>query len=632
MAQGLPREREIDGLRSLAIVPVLLYHTGWSWMPGGFVGVDIFFVISGYLITRLLVDEIEAGDFSVWEFYERRARRIMPALLLVVACTAILAGLIMVPPDLSRFAQSLIWTILFASNIFFSFNTGYFAAPADSYPLLHTWSLAVEEQFYLLFPLLLWGLGRLITLRWAAWIVAVLALLSLALCIVASPVQPTLSFYLPLTRSWELWLGSLLAFGAVPNFRMRWLREILSVISLGLIGWTVFLLPPGVPFPGWIALLPTLGAVGLIRWSPGTWVGRALASPPLVAIGLISYSLYLWHWPLLALGTYWAMRPLSVGEGSALVAAAVPLSILSWWAIERPFRNRQFLSRTTVLATTTFAIGLVAFVSTVTMLSGGLPQRLPAEAARLAAFADDISPRRDECHELNHPIDPAQACVLGANVPPSMAVWADSHGVELSYALGEQLAKSGQSVVEFTSSACSPGLHYSPPYRANCAQHNADVFTYLLSHSAIKTIVLASLIQNDDPVELTQILPGLDEAVSALRQAGRTVVLLYPVPTVDGIVPVKLARQQWRDGHIDPVSYPLTTYQQRLPATLAALDNMVEAHKLIAVHPTDLYCPDGTCLTYRDGIVLYFDFHHPTLSAARLLAADVLAAIGKPAG
>lgn len=632
MAQGLPREREIDGLRSLAIVPVLLYHTGWSWMPGGFVGVDIFFVISGYLITRLLVDDIEAGEFSLWAFYERRARRIMPALLLVLAITAIVAATIMVPPDLSRFAQSLIWTILFASNIFFSFNTGYFAAPADSYPLLHTWSLAVEEQFYLFFPLLLWGLSRLITLRWAAVIIAVLTLLSLALSIIASPVQPTLSFYLPLTRSWELWLGSLLAFGAVPNFRWRWLREILSVLALLLIAWTIFLLPGGIPFPGWIALVPTLGTVGLIRWSPGTWVGRALASPPLVGIGLISYSLYLWHWPLLALGTYWAMRPLTVWEGTVLVALAVPLSIFSWWAIERPFRNRQFLSRVTVLATTVLAIFIVLVVSGTTILTGGLPQRLPPEAARLAAFANDISPKRDACHELNRPIDPAEACVLGADVPPSMAVWADSHGVELSYALGEQLAKSGQSVIEFTSSACSPSLHYSPPYRLNCAQHNADVFTYLLAHSAIKTIVIASLVQQDDPVELTQILPGLDEAVSALRQAGRTVVLLYPVPTVDGIVPVKLARQQWREGKIDPESYPLTTYQQRLPGTLAALDNMVAARKLVAVRPTGLYCPNGTCLTYRDGIVLYFDFHHPTLSAARLLAVDVLAAIPKTGG
>jgi len=248
---SLPREREIDGLRSIAIVPVLLYHTGWSWMPGGFVGVDIFFVISGYLITRLLVGDIRAERFSLWSFYERRARRIMPALLLVIACTTMAAMLIMVPPDLSLYARSLVWTILFASNIYFSFNTGYFAAPAESYPLLHTWSLALEEQFYLLFPLLLWGLARLITLRWTMWIVAVLALLSLALSIVASPPQPTLSFYLPLTRSWELWLGSLLAFGAVPNLRFRWLREILAAGSLALIGWTIFALPPGAPFPGW---------------------------------------------------------------------------------------------------------------------------------------------------------------------------------------------------------------------------------------------------------------------------------------------------------------------------------------------------------------------------------------------
>jgi len=313
---SLPREREIDGLRSIAIVPVLLYHTGWSWMPGGFVGVDIFFVISGYLITRLLLTEIAAGRFSLWGFYERRARRIMPALLLVILCTAVVAGLIMVPPDLNLFARSLIWTILFASNIYFSFNTGYFDAPAESYPLLHTWSLALEEQFYLFFPLLLWGLARLITLRWTIWIVAMLAFLSLALSVVASPVQPTLSFYLPLTRSWELWLGSLLAFGVVPDFRLRPLREILAIISLGLIGWTIFTLPSGTPFPGWIALLPTLGAVGLIRFSPGTLVGRLLSTPLLVGIGLISYSLYLWHWTLLALGV---QPPGSAGEAVRVV-------------------------------------------------------------------------------------------------------------------------------------------------------------------------------------------------------------------------------------------------------------------------------------------------------------------------
>jgi len=628
---SLPREREIDGLRSIAIVPVLLYHTGWSWMPGGFVGVDIFFVISGDLITRLLVGDIRAERFSLWSFYERRARRIMPALLLVIACTTMAAMLIMVPPDLSLYARSLVWTILFASNIYFSFNTGYFAAPAESYPLLHTWSLALEEQFYLLFPLLLWGLARLITLRWTMWIVAVLALLSLALSIVASPPQPTLSFYLPLTRSWELWLGSLLAFGAVPKLRFRWLREILAAGSLALIGWTIFALPPGAPFPGWIALLPTLGAVGLIRFSPGTWIGRGLSSPPLVGIGLISYSLYLWHWPLLALGAYWAMRPLTAWEGSALVALAIPLSIFSWWAVERPFRNRRFLSRSVILGLTIAAMFVVTLGATGIMLSGGLPQRLPAEAARIAAFANDISPRRDDCHELNRPIPPDQACVLGApGVAPSMAVWADSHGVELSYALGEMLAKSGQSVVEFTSSACSPSLHYSPPYRQNCAQHNQDVFTYLLSHSAIKTVVVAALVQNDDPIELTQILPGLDQAMSALRQAGRTVVILYPVPSVSGIVPARLAREFWRDGRFDAASYPLATYQERLKGTLAALDAMVASRRLVAVRPTDLYCPDNACVTYRDGIVLYFDFHHPTLSAARLLAGMILDALAAP--
>jgi hypothetical protein len=350
-----------------------------------------------------------------------------------------------------------------------------------------------------------------------------------------------------------------------------------------------------------------------------------------VGIGLISYSLYLWHWPLLALGAYWAMRPLTAWEGTALVALAVPLSVFSWWAIERPFRNRAFLSQPVILGLTIASMLVVTLGAAGVIISGGLPQRLPPEAARLAAFADDVSPRRDDCHELNRPIPPDQACVLGApGVAPTMAVWADSHGVELSYALGEALANTEESVVELTSSACSPGLHYSPPYRANCAQHNQDVFTYLLSHSALKTVVIASLVQNDDPIELTQILPGLDEAVSALRQAGRTVVILYPVPTVSGTVPVRLAREQWRDGRVDAMSYPLASYEQRLQGTLAVLDTMVAARRLLAVRPTDLYCPNGTCLTYRDGMVLYFDFHHPTLSAARKLAGMILDAIAAP--
>jgi len=627
VTEGLPREREIDGLRSLAIIPVLLYHSGWGGMPGGFVGVDIFFVISGYLITRLLAAEMAGGRFSLWRFYERRARRIGPALLVVIVATAIAALLLMVPQDLERFGDSLRWTALFASNIFFAVNTGYFAAPAESYPLLHTWSLAVEEQFYLFFPLLLLALVRWLP-RGTVAVIAVLAALSLALSVLASPVQPSYAFYLPLTRAWELWLGALLALGVAPDLP-RWAREVLAIVAVTAIGWTVFALPAGMPFPGWIALLPTLGTALLIRYAPGTAVGAVLRTPPLVGVGLVSYSLYLWHWPLLSLASYWLLRPLTTSEGMVLVWLSVPLAVLSWKYVEQPFRSRTFLTRRIILAGAAAVTVSLVIAGQVLLMSGGLPGRLPTEAARLAAFADDISPRRDDCHELNAPIPPDQACVLGAKAAPTMAVWADSHGVELAYALGEIEGAGGGSVAEFTSSACSPGLGYNPPGRPNCAAHNQAVLAHLLAHPEIRTIVLAALVIADDAAELNDVLPGLADAVAQLRAAGRTVVLLYPVPTVDGIVPTRLARLDWRDGTFDPVSYPLATYEQRLKGTLAGLDAIVAHTGAIVVRPTDLYCPNGTCLTYRDGIVLYFDFHHPTLSAARLLAQQVVAAAGR---
>lgn len=622
---SLPKEREIDGLRSVAVIPVLLYHSGLSGIPGGFVGVDIFFVISGYLITRLLAAEMAAGSFSLWQFYERRARRIAPALLVVTTATVLGALAIMVPQDLLRFGNSLVWAALFASNIFFAINTGYFSAPAESYPLLHTWSLAVEEQFYLLFPLLLWGLVSWMR-RATIPVLAVLAAASLALCIIASPVQPTLSFYLPLTRSWELWLGALLALAQLPNLS-RWLREIIAVAALAMIGWTVFALPPGTPFPGWIALLPTIGAALLIRYASGTLVGAALASAPLVAIGLISYSLYLWHWPLLSLASYWLMRPLTQVEGLGLIALAVPLSALTWFLVEQPFRNRQFLSRRTVLAATALSIALLAGTGQVLVAGDGLPQRLPAEAARLSAFADDYSPRRNDCHELRVRIDPDKACVLGGGVNPTMAVWGDSHGVELAYALGEIEGTAGRSVVQFTSSSCPPGLGYSPSFRSNCAAHNQLVLDHILAHPEIGTVVLTALTPSDDTADMDKTLHALDAGIAELRAAGRTVVLVYPVPMVSGSVPTRLARLYWRDGAFDAVAYPLASYQARLQRTLSTLDTIVAKSGAIAIRPAEYYCPDRDCLTYRDGEVLYFDFHHPTLSAARRLAKLVVDAL-----
>jgi peptidoglycan/LPS O-acetylase OafA/YrhL len=631
LSSSLPRAPEIDGLRSLAIVPVVLYHAGWSILPGGFVGVDIFFVISGYLITRILDSEIAAGGISLSDFYERRARRIMPALFVMVAACIVAAVIILLPEDLVLFGRSLVFTILFGSNVYFYKHTGYFDAAADSYAMLHTWSLAVEEQFYLVFPLVLMlAASRFGLRRWV--VVAVIATASFVLSVVTSPLSPAFAFYLPFTRVWELMAGSLLALGVVPAVTVRLAREILSILSLAAIIGTILLLREDQVFPGWVAAFPVLGAAGLIHVSSGTWAGRMLSLRLLVGIGLISYSLYLWHWPLLVFGSYQLMRPLTVTEGTGIALLAVVCAVLSWRYVERPFRRRTFLSRNMIFAGTGTGIAVVVAVCTLVDDSKGAPGRLSPESSRLAAFARDYSPKRKACHdEVYAAVPPRKSCVFGAPVAPTLAVWSDSHGVELAYALGELAGKSNRAVVQLSSSACPPGVDFNPPNRPNCAERNREVLDFLLATPAIDTVILAAYRPFDSRKTTPANLAALEKAVAALRKAGKTVVLVYPDPDDRMSVPQRLARQQMRFGRFDPDLYPLSEFRERMPDTLAGLDDLVSRYQLVKIDPTDVFCPKGMCMRYRDGKVMLFDDHHPSLSAERMLAplyADLIARSG----
>ncbi|MCB5200694.1 acyltransferase, partial [Loktanella sp. TSTF-M6] len=293
--------RDIDGLRTLAVVPVVLGHAGLGLFAGGFVGVDVFFVISGFLITGILVRELEQGRFSLIDFYERRARRILPALFVVLAACIVVFWFLLLPQHYVVIGKAGIASLLFSSNIyFFRIDSAYFANATSMQPLLHTWSLAVEEQFYIVFPVLLWLI--------AAWrrtsrtlLIAGLSLASFALAVWMVPRHPVAAFYLTPTRVWELGLGALLALGAFPALRHRLLAELVAAAGLVAIAWAVFTLDKTDPFPGLNALAPCLGAVAII-WagqSQITLTGRLLSTRGMVGIGLMSYSLYLVHWPVL---------------------------------------------------------------------------------------------------------------------------------------------------------------------------------------------------------------------------------------------------------------------------------------------------------------------------------------------
>ena len=335
---------DIDGLRAVAIVPVVLFHAGVTAFAGGFVGVDVFFVISGFLITGLIRHEIDKGTFSLAGFYERRVRRLFPALFAMLLAVTLCAAWLLLPADLVDYAKSVLATSLFASNFLFWQEAGYFGRAAEDIPLLHTWSLAVEEQFYILFPLFLAYIAARARKRYVA-ATALVTAVSFIASVAAVKLAPDAAFYLAPFRAWELGVGALLALGALPTLHRHQVRSIVAVLGLTALLCSMTLFSKATPFPGAAALLPCLGTAAIIWAGTGghNVVGDALSARPFVLIGLISYSLYLWHWPLLSLGRYYAVRDLNALETGALLTLATLASIASWRYVERPFRGKSGL-------------------------------------------------------------------------------------------------------------------------------------------------------------------------------------------------------------------------------------------------------------------------------------------------
>ncbi|MEQ1767761.1 MAG: acyltransferase family protein, partial [Methylotenera sp.] len=337
---------------------------GFQSFSGGFVGVDVFFVISGYLITSILLAELEAGRFSILNFYERRARRILPALFFVMLICIPFAWLWLLPQDMKTFTRSLIAVAGFVSNIYFWQTSGYFETAAELKPLLHTWSLAVEEQYYLFFPIFLmftWKYGK----RWIFATLIVIALLSLALAQWGSVAKPDATFYLLPTRVWELLIGALLALNLAKENQRHFskvINEIIALIGLLLLIVAIFLFNKQTPFPGFYALMPTIGTALIIFCaSSQTFVGRLLGHKYFVGIGLISYSAYLWHQPLYAFARYNSADEPSKWLFISLTVAAIVLAYFSWKYIERPFRDKRRYSRRQIFAFS--ASGIALFVA-----------------------------------------------------------------------------------------------------------------------------------------------------------------------------------------------------------------------------------------------------------------------------
>lgn len=583
---------------------------------GGFIGVDVFFVISGFLITGIITREIDVGSFSIVHFYERRVRRIVPALFFVMIFVLVAAWWLYLPKDFASVGRSVIAALAFCANINFWHGTDYFAAPAREQPMLHTWSLAVEEQFYIAFPLLL-----LVAARWMPqhrrallWTIFVV---SLGFCIWQTQTSPVAAFYLPASRAWELATGALLAVGAVPAIRERVAREFVAWAGLSAIVLTAVLLNETTPFPGAVALAPVLGTAALLHCAERTSVGRLLSTPPMIGIGLISYSLYLWHWPIIVFMVY--ARDMPLGGVSFLLAIALSLimAVLSWRFVERPYRTRTKVSRGPLFTQAAIGAVLIGGIAGAIYINHGVRARWSPDLLHLADGANQYSPLRQQCHvdvpgDLNH-----APCVLGAPVAPTTILWGDSHGAELAYALGESAARHHAAIVEATASACVPltGLSIGPL----CDEHNRRTIAFLKNHPEIKTVVLAAFWSDPANARLTGLPAALSHTVDQLRAMGRRVIFVRDEPPQTFDVPrrlVHLAQQgrlQQEEGRTRAAANEMTAY---LHPTFRRL----RAEGVTMVDPKDALCRGNRCDIYRDGQSLYIDYHHVSMTGARLVA------------
>ncbi|WP_158971902.1 acyltransferase family protein [Chachezhania sediminis] len=529
---------EIDGLRTLAVVPVILFHAGFDVFSGGFVGVDIFFVISGYLITTILINDLEAGRFSIVNFYERRARRILPALFLVMLVCLPFAWLLLLPPDLKDFSASLISVVTFVSNILFWQQSGYFDTAAELKPLLHTWSLAVEEQYYIFFPVLLfllWRMGR----RVVTAALAVLFLASLALAQWGVVYKPSAAFFLLPTRTWELLVGSFCAVYLTrhPMPARSPLTEALSLLGIAMIAASVVFFGPETPTPGLYALVPTLGTALIVFFArPETLSGRFLGNRVLVGIGLVSYSAYLWHQPIFAFARQTGGEP-AAWIMLLLSALAIGLAYLSWKYVEAPFRNRERFDRKRIFLLSLAGIVFFAAVGAAGVHWNGFESRLTGPQKELLAYRN--YPRAELYREgacFLRPDQPVEEIDVSCYDGARTMVWGDSHAA----ALTSGLRGIRDGVGQITASACPPLLGYAPPSRPHCAAINAFALEQIARTRPDQVVLFANWQGYAPFVEA-----HLAETLAALKQTGvEDILVLGGAPDFPPGLPERMLQQR----------------------------------------------------------------------------------------
>ncbi len=648
--------KEIDGLRAVAVLPVLFFHADFNFFSGGFLGVDVFFVISGFLITSILLKDISQHRFSLLYFYERRARRIMPALLFMGLGTLVFAYVAMPRHLFKDFGMSLANVYTFTSNIYFQLTSGYFSTVADQKPLLHTWSLAVEEQYYLFFPLLLLLLYKRVNKHVLNIIVVLLVLSLLTSHFLTQAGYNNASFYLITSRAWELFAGSVLAFTQISTFsKNSVIRESMGVLGLLMLLVSFVVFDKDDSLPGFYSLIPVVGTMLIIVFATSTtYVGKLLAQKWLVFTGLISYSLYLWHQPILAF-----LKLKTVGHPSAValslgLAVSFCIAIISWKYIEAPFRDKAKTSSKFVFTFSVVGIMLSITAGLYIHQNKGLPDRFSNQLE----YSDiGYSPKRKACHTAGTDyLKPSEACRYFEGNEVTWAVLGDSHGVELAYALATELQEKNEAVLHLTNSACPAAAFMKLRSPKGCGNWSRDAIETLVNDKKIDKVVIIyrhSLHYFGDHLSSYPELPQKNrinfvdkskrkehrnnireyywnsyrKTVETLVQANKKVFVVYPVPELplsikNMIAPVTIFSEKPTLNPVKAVS--LEYYNRRNRYVLNKLNTLNYGENLFAVKPDEIFCDELFCSAAKNNRSYYADDDHLSVFGASKLATEII--------
>lgn len=684
--------KEVDGLRALAVIPVILFHAKFEWLSGGYIGVDVFFVISGYLITSIILNEKESGTFSFIGFYERRIRRILPALFFIILLCIPLAPLWMMPNQLEDFGQSVAAISIFASNILFYAESGYFQAASDEKLLLHTWSLAVEEQYYMLYPILLiliWKLGR----RGMVLIISIIALASLALAQFGVNLQLTnenirlfsrpdwvSSFFLPIGRAWELMVGGLVAFRLSSHSQPNKPNQLAALTGLALIIYAIFSFDRSIPYPSFYTLVPTIGAALILLYaSPRNYVGKFLSLPVFVGIGLVSYSAYLWHHPLFAFARLMNPDKPSSQLYLVLILATFALAYISWKYIERPFRDRNKITRRQAYA---FALlGTCIFIAIWPLTKYGVIKNTKIESLFKTHKNLMLPENGNEAVAANCEWDipislypEIKVCKFGdPSSDETVFLWGDSHGDAFYTSLGEKLKEMGISGKLVKNFHCDPVFGFyrkegqfdrrNKVFAESCIKAEAALMQYIRDSSGLAIIAAARWTLRLYPIknhieelefdngeggpvrliyreffaynkhgmfaqdELSK-RESIGAVMSSFKSSKTPLILIYPIPEVGSDLQKYFFKFFNLHGKMpEKVSTDFSRFKKRNKFVHNEFDKYEESEFLIKVRPESLFCDtfeSNRCLVMSEKTSLYMDSNHLSDAGTALVVEEIM--------